>query len=84
MTTAIAFNPTYTIHGANFNDRDYVRSHGGREPRGRGSWAFSPIVPGTGNYLDLVFWHSGTFAEARRLAAAHFASKGIKNIYVCG
>jgi hypothetical protein len=82
MTTT--FRADYTIHGALFNEGDYRHSHGGRSPRGRGSWGFSPLVPGTDDYLDRVFWHTGTFSEARRLAAEHFAKVGIKNIYICG
>lgn len=44
-----------------FNTREYRFSHG-KEPAGRGSWAFK--LPGN---PDLV-WHNGTYSEAKKAA----------------
>lgn len=48
-----------------FNTRPFVTSHG-REPRGRGSWAFAFGVSTGG----VEFSPSMTFAEAKRWATA--------------
>jgi hypothetical protein len=79
-----AFRPTYTIHGALFNEDDYAHAHG-HSPHGRGNWAFCSVRPGTDGYLNHCCWFSRvTFAEARRRAAEHFAKLGVREIYVCG
>lgn len=49
----------------------------GREPKGRGTWAFSEE-----RNSDDVLWFTGTYAEARAQAIAYAASKGITELYV--
>lgn len=80
-TTETATKPSRVF----FSTDAYVRNYG-RGPRGRGSWAFCPMSKyRLSNYLDFVFWAPGlnTYAEAKKLAAAHFAAKGITNVTVC-
>lgn len=68
-----------------FDLREYIASHGAK-PRGRGGWAFCPstLYHGTYNYLDHIYWAPpGTFTEARKAAAAHFARKAPVDLVVC-
>lgn len=52
-----------------FKTTEFVLSHG-REPRGRGAWAFSLKRDAHG---DDIFWTpSCTYAEAKKIARAHF------------
>ena len=74
----------YTMHDVLWNDLDYRSNHGHRQPKGRGRWGFSSVKPGKPGYLDTIFWYSGPFGVARKIAAEHFLNRGIKNVYVCG
>jgi hypothetical protein len=59
-----------------FDDTQFVRSQG-RKPRGRGSWAFCPAqCYDAADYLKHTFFTPGAtlYAEARKMARAHFAS----------
>lgn len=61
------------------NTSEFVFSHG-REPKGRGSWAF-----GFGErnpQIQNVRWFDGAYAQARRAAVAAAASEGVSVIYV--
>jgi hypothetical protein len=68
----------------NINAREYEAAHG-KAPRGRGNWAFCPTRHvNADNYLDFVFWvHGRTYAEAKRVAMAHFAPLGVWDVTVC-
>lgn len=72
---------TYQI---DFSTREYEMAHG-KAPKGRGSWAFCPRQNyNDSNYLDHTVWFSGTYAEARKQAKAHFGAKpGNPTIVVC-
>ena len=66
MKTAIYFNTSY-----------YLASHG-KEPKGRGFWAFDAalingcfILP----YGEEIYWANGTYSEARAKARKYFAEK---------
>jgi hypothetical protein len=49
----------------------------GREPRGRGSWAFS-LVRYPDPLSKEIFWSpSCTYSEARKLAAKHFPAGSV-------
>jgi hypothetical protein len=57
-----------------FDTSEFERAHG-RNPRGRGSWAFADAQHARrADYLDFVFWFNGSYGEAKRAAAAHFAA----------
>lgn len=62
-----------------FDTIEYVKSHG-REPRGRGGWAFSDVrnpshdVP-NGEPGGFFWAPSGTYAEAKRAAREHYRGK---------
>lgn len=61
-----------------FATTDYEFAHG-RSPKGRGSWAFSPVRnPDLASKTE-VFWTPGstTYAEARKLAKAFFPSSPV-------
>ncbi len=64
------------------NTSEFVFSHG-REPKGRGSWAFGFGVkhPNVCNPEECR-WFDGTYAQARRAAVAAAASEGVSVIYV--
>ena len=55
------------------NSRPFLNAHG-REPRGRGSWAFRPPHGGP------IIWANGTYAAARRDAVAWAAAHGVDEI----
>lgn len=42
---------------------------------GSGMWAFAPHFNEAGG-SPRIFWHNGTFAEARKAAKEHFAALG--------
>lgn len=68
-----------------FSTREYVRAHG-KEPRGRGQWAFCPAaLYNRDNYLDYVMWSTAgtTYAAAKQQARAYFAAKGVSEVVVC-
>lgn len=54
-----------------FNTRQYELSHC-KQPRGTGQWAFATTPTAEPEHL---FWHNGTYAEAKRAARLHFADK---------
>lgn len=56
--------------------REYEASHG-RQPRGRGSWAFSPSRDGR----EGMEWFRGTYSQARRQARVFFAERGVPEIW---
>ena len=66
-----------------FKTAPYLLAHG-RHPRGQGSWAFCPTETYQGlDYLEHVRWYQGTYAEAKRQAAADFAADGVFDVTVC-
>lgn len=60
-----------------FRTDDYVASTG-KEPRGRGSWAFSTVRDIDSSSPDIFWSPSCTYAEARKMARAHFAALKVK------
>lgn len=63
-----------------FDTTAFQLSHGwGKNPRGTGMWGFGPSANCS---LDQVFWHNGSFADAKKAAAAHFSAKGVRNVTV--
>lgn len=55
---------------------EYRFSHG-REPKGRGCWAFSyKRDPDFASKSGEVMWFTGTYAEARKQAIAEAAANG--------
>ncbi|MGH9317787.1 MAG: hypothetical protein ACRD1P_11870 [Thermoanaerobaculia bacterium] len=70
-----------------FDTSDYASNHG-REPRGRGGWAFSLVNPRRGDYLDHVIWTpSMTYGDAKAWVKAHVRERGIEldcdTLWVC-
>ena len=64
------------------NTSEYRFSHG-REPKGRGCWAFSYLRdPNFVSNSGEVLWYTGTYAEARKQAIAEAASTGHSTIFV--
>ena len=62
---------------------EFERAHG-RMPRGFGSWAFCPFEHyRSSDYLDHVFWFTGTYGAAKRAAVAHFSALGVADVVVC-
>ena len=59
---------------------EYLKTHG-KEPRGRGMWAFEPLSPVAGRTAWFVHGPQ-TYAAARRLACSYFAALGIFEITV--
>ncbi len=59
---------------------EYRFSHG-REPKGRGCWAFSEKRDPDFSNKEEVKWYSGTYAQARRQAVAEAASNGTTRIF---
>jgi hypothetical protein len=57
-------------HGITVNTTQFEFSHG-KAPKGRGSWAFK-----LGARAEL-FWHNGTFTEARKAAKAEARRVGV-------
>ena len=55
-----------------FDDTPYSCSHG-KAPRGRGSWGFADV--NEQHDIDHAQFFYGTFADARRQAARHFAQQ---------
>lgn len=63
------------------NTSEYRFSHG-REPKGRGRWAFSYLRdPDFASNSGEVMWFTGTYAEARKQAIAEAAANGQSIIY---
>jgi hypothetical protein len=54
----------------------YVFAHG-REPRGRGAWAFTFDY-----HRDELFWHRGTYTEAKRAAVAEARRRNASRVEV--
>ena len=54
-------------HSLTFDTTEYRFSHG-KEPRGRGSWAFAPYRDLPADHPLLFFTPSMTYAEAKRYA----------------
>lgn len=48
-----------------------------REPKGRGGWLFETEAK------EVVFVHSGTYAEARKAAIQFGTEQGIAVLYTC-
>lgn len=59
-----------------FNTTRYEADYG-RKPRGFGHWAFALANDPEPN---AIFWHAGTYAEAKKAARAHFAKNPL--VYV--
>lgn len=59
---------------------EYSFSHG-REPKGRGCWAFSEKRDPDFTNKNEVKWYSGTWAEAKRQAVTEAAENGIYRIF---
>lgn len=72
------------IQGVLVSTRDYYHSHM-KEPKGRGSWAFSigEVVKDDIDYNKLWWSPSCTYAEARKLAIAEAKKRGVSYIEVC-
>lgn len=61
-----------------FSTREFEFSHG-KKPRGTGTWAFATVAaPAPGS--PAIFWHNGSFAEAKKAAREHF--KGATVVHV--
>jgi len=60
------------------NVNDYVFAHGHR-PRGRGYWAFF-----FKRHDDVAnaFWHTGTYAEAKKAAVAEARRRNAPTVFV--
>lgn len=56
-------------------------ANSGRAPKGFGMWGFSPDwnVDVCAKDAD-IFWHKGTYTEAKRAAALHYGAKGIDTV----
>lgn len=80
-TTITADIPKHELASSvEFSTNAYVRSHG-REPRGRGCWAFFPA--GKTDIADAVFVAGqNTLTEAKKIAANHFAANGVTLVEV--
>lgn len=64
------------------NTSEFQFSHG-REPKGRGCWAFSyNRDPDFASNSGEVMWFTGTYAEARKQAIAQAAAEGKSLIFV--
>lgn len=63
-----------------FDTRQYFWAHG-RQPRGRGSWAFQ-MGP---EDKSEPYWVQGsmTYGEAKRVAAVEAKKRGVRNVEVC-
>lgn len=59
---------------------EYRFSHG-REPKGRGCWAFSEKRDPDFSNKEEVKWYSGTYTQARRQAVTEAAANGITRIF---
>lgn len=57
----------------------FVMAHG-KEPRGRGSWAFFPDQKN--QPLESAMWHTGLYSEACKAAKIEAAAKGITTLYL--
>lgn len=68
---------SFTAKRIRFDTRQFVLSHG-REPRGRGSWAFDSDRRGN----DPVFSPSMTYQDAKKWAANHPVLKEFDVLYV--
>ena len=53
-----------------FDTTQYEFAHG-RQPRGRGGWAFQE---GDRRSTSPLFWANGTYSEAKRQAREHFTA----------
>lgn len=63
------------------NTSEYRFSHG-REPKGRGCWAFSYTRdPNFASNSGEAMWFTGTYAEARKQAIAEAAANGQSIIF---
>lgn len=63
------------------NTSEYRFSHG-REPKGRGCWAFSYTRdPNFASNSGEVMWFTGTYAEARKQAITEAAANGQSIIF---
>lgn len=63
------------------NTSEYRFSHG-REPKGRGCWAFSYTRdPNFASNNGEVMWFTGTYAEARKQAITEAAANGQSIIF---
>lgn len=61
---------------------DYLLSHG-RQPRGRGTWAFSFDGPNVDSIDPRILWTpAASYAEAKKLARAEAAKRGACRIWV--
>lgn len=64
-------------------DTSEYRFSNGREPKGRGCWAFSfKRNPDFASKSGELMWITGTFAEARKQAIAEAAANGQYVIFV--
>lgn len=59
-----------------FDTAMYERhSESGRAPRGQGNWAFcEDRHVNRPDYLQFVFWHNGSYSEAKLAARKHFSA----------
>jgi hypothetical protein len=66
-----------------FNTTEYQFSHG-KQPRGRGSWAFFFGPPSDPENFNNVFWTPGntTYSEAKRMAREEARQRGVSTVYV--
>jgi hypothetical protein len=61
----------------------FERAHA-KSPRGFGQWGFCPRSHyDQSDYLAHVFWVSGSFAAAKRVAREHFAKMNVADVVVC-
>ncbi len=60
-----------------FETRHYEMAHG-KAPRGRGMWAFE--LRNGRTVVAPMFWHNGTYGEAKRAARAHFSAPALASL----
>jgi hypothetical protein len=59
---------------------EFIRAHG-RQPRGRGSWAFCARRNACGGDADII-WENGLYAQARERAKARAQAQGVDRLWV--
>ena len=61
------------------NAVEYRIANGGKNPRGRGSWAFGPRRNAS---VEQVVFFNGSYADAKAKAVAFFAAKHVADVFV--
>lgn len=68
-----------TLNGVYISYTSFIAAHG-KPPRGHGHWAFH--IGRDTHSLDNVFWHQGSFSEAKRAAVREAKRRGEYSITV--